>query len=84
MVAPVTLLGLLWCHYFYSDSDWPSLPRCARTRGVAKLGYLGHVLMENRHGLFVDAMLTQADGTAERDGALVNGATGGNAGGADR
>ena len=40
--------------------------------------------MENRHGLFVDAMLTQADGTAERDGALVNGATGGNAGSADR
>ena len=37
----------------------------------AKLGYLGHVLMENRHGLIVDAMLTQADGTAERDAALV-------------
>jgi len=32
----------------------------------AKLGYLGHVLMENRHGLIVDAMLTQADGIAER------------------
>jgi hypothetical protein len=27
--------------------------------------------MENRHGLMVDAMLTQADGTAERDAALV-------------
>jgi len=37
----------------------------------AKLGYLGHVLMENRHGLIVDAMLTQADGTAEREAALV-------------
>ncbi len=37
----------------------------------AKLGYLGHVLMENRHGLLVDAMLTQADGTAERDAALL-------------
>ena len=37
----------------------------------AKLGYLGHVLMENRHGLIVDAMLTQADGTAERDAALL-------------
>ena len=37
----------------------------------AKLGYLGHVLMENRHGLIVDALLTQADGTAERDAALV-------------
>ena len=37
----------------------------------AKLGYLGHVLMENRHGLIVDAILTQADGTAERDAALL-------------
>lgn len=37
----------------------------------AKLGYLGHVLMENRHGLVVDALLTQADGTAERDAALL-------------
>lgn len=37
----------------------------------AKLGYLGHVLMENRHGLIVDALLTQADGTAERDAALL-------------
>jgi len=35
----------------------------------AKLGYLGHVLMENRNGLIVDAMVTQADGRAERDGA---------------
>jgi transposase len=37
----------------------------------AKLGYLGHVLMENRHGLIMDAMLTQADGTAERDAAIL-------------
>ena len=37
----------------------------------AKLGYLGHVLMENRNGLIVDAMVTQADGTAERDAALL-------------
>jgi transposase len=32
----------------------------------AKLCYLGHVLMENRHGLVVDTRLTQATGTAER------------------
>lgn len=37
----------------------------------ARLGYLGHVLMENRQGIIVDAMLTQADGTAERDAALL-------------
>jgi IS5 family transposase len=37
----------------------------------AKLSYLGHVLVENRHGLIAAAMTTQADGTAERDAALV-------------
>ena len=37
----------------------------------AKQGYLGHVLMENRHGLIGNARLTQADGTAERDAALL-------------
>jgi transposase len=37
----------------------------------AKLSYLGHVLMENRNGLLVRTMVTQADGTAERDAALV-------------
>src|SRR5690242_18128848 len=37
----------------------------------AKLGYMGHVLMENRHGLIVDAMVTHADGSAERDAALL-------------
>ncbi len=33
----------------------------------AKLGYLGHVLMENRHGLVVNTRLTLATGTAERE-----------------
>jgi transposase len=37
----------------------------------AKLSYLGHLLMENRNGLIVDAMVTHADGTAERDAALL-------------
>ena len=32
----------------------------------ARLCYLGHVLMENRHGLLVDAELTRASGWAER------------------
>jgi transposase len=36
----------------------------------AKLSYMGHVLMENRHGLVVDAELTQATGKAEREAAL--------------
>lgn len=37
----------------------------------AKLCLAGHVLMENRHGLVVDVLITQATGTAERDAALV-------------
>ena len=36
----------------------------------AKLCYAGHVLMENRNGLVVDAMLTQATGTSEREAAI--------------
>jgi hypothetical protein len=39
--------------------------------GEARLAYLGHLLIENRHGLIVDAMATQADGTAERDAAML-------------
>jgi transposase len=37
----------------------------------ARLGYLGHVLMEHRSGLVVNAMVTPADGFGERDAALV-------------
>ena len=37
----------------------------------AKLAYLGHVLMENRHALVVDTRLTPATGTAEREAALA-------------
>jgi len=37
----------------------------------AKLSYLGHTLVENRNGLIAAAMTTQADGTAERDAALL-------------
>src|SRR5277367_5360468 len=36
----------------------------------AKLAYLGEVLMENRHGLVVDACVVLATGTGERDAAL--------------
>jgi hypothetical protein len=37
----------------------------------AKLSYSGHVLMENRNGLVVDTEVLQANGTAERDAALL-------------
>jgi transposase len=42
-----------------------------KTRGAeARLGYLGHVVTENRNGLVVDVRTTQATGTAERAAAL--------------
>jgi transposase len=37
----------------------------------SRLCFMGHVLMENRNGLAVDAALTQATGTAEREAALT-------------
>jgi len=37
----------------------------------SKLSYLGHALMENRNGLVVDARVTEANGTAERDAAMA-------------
>ena len=36
----------------------------------AKLCFMGHALMENRHGLVVQAEATEANGTAERTAAL--------------
>src|SRR4026208_21961 len=42
-----------------------------KSRGAeAKLGYLGHVLMENRNGLVVNTRVTQATGTAEGEAAV--------------
>jgi transposase len=37
----------------------------------SKLSYLGHALVENRNGLIAAAMVTEADGYAERDAALL-------------
>jgi transposase len=36
----------------------------------ARMSYLGHVMMENRNGIAVDARVTQAHGTAEVDSAV--------------
>jgi IS5 family transposase len=38
---------------------------------TAKLCYMGHVLMDNRHGLVAAPALTQASGTAEREAAMA-------------
>jgi IS5 family transposase len=37
----------------------------------AKLAYLGHVLLDNRHGLVRNVCVTAATGTAEREAALL-------------
>jgi hypothetical protein len=37
----------------------------------AKLSFAGHLLMENRHGLAVDVLVTPATGTAEREAATL-------------
>ncbi|HWL38994.1 MAG TPA: IS5 family transposase [Gemmatimonadaceae bacterium] len=56
-------------HQSTTDPD-ARLYKKARGR-EARLGYLGHVVMENRTGLIVDALVTPATGTAERDASLV-------------
>jgi hypothetical protein len=38
---------------------------------TAKLAFLGHALMENRHALVIDVRLTAATGTAEREAAVA-------------
>jgi transposase len=56
-------------HQSTTDPD-ARLYKKARGR-AAQLGYLGHVLMEHRSGLIVDATVTPADGHGERDAAVV-------------
>jgi transposase len=56
-------------HQSTTDPD-ARLYKKARGR-EARLGYLGHVLMEHRSGLIVQAMVTPADGHGERDAAVV-------------
>lgn len=69
------------------EADWKGKPRSNETHQSttdpdarlfrksdntgAVLCYQGHVLMENRSGLVVGAVVTHADGKAERDAALA-------------
>lgn len=56
-------------HRSTTDPD-ARLYKKARGR-EARLGYLGHVLMEHRSGLIVKTTVTPADGHGERDAALT-------------
>ena len=56
----------------HSSTTDPDARLFKKGRGKAsQLCHMGHLLMENRNGLIIDAMLTQATGTAERDAALA-------------
>jgi transposase len=55
----------------HSTTD-PDARLYKKARGhEARLGYLGHLLMEHRSGLIVRTHVTPADGYGERDAALV-------------
>ena len=56
-------------HASKTDPD-ARLARKARAKS-RRLSYCGNLLVENRNGLIVDAEVFQANGTAERDAALV-------------
>ena len=56
-------------HASTSDPD-SRLYRKAAGR-EAKLSYMGHAIMENRHGLAVAGMVTRANGTAERRASVI-------------
>jgi transposase len=53
-----------------STTDPEALLARKSNAAPAKLSYAGHLLMENRNALIVDAELTQADGYAERATAI--------------
>ena len=54
-----------------SKTDPEALLARKGTGKESKLSYSGNLLVENRHGLIVDAEVFQANGTAERDAALI-------------
>jgi transposase len=56
-------------HASTTDPDAKLYRRAANRE--ARLSYLGHLVIENRHGLIVDAMASAADGRAECEVATV-------------
>lgn len=67
----VDFKGRKRCNETHASTTDPDARLYKKSAGSeAKLGYLGHVMTENRNGLVVDAVLTLATGTAEREAAL--------------
>jgi IS5 family transposase len=58
------------CNETHESLTDPEARLFKKSRGAeARLGYLAHVLTDNRHGLVLDVRVTQATGTAEREAA---------------
>jgi len=64
--------GHVWSNETHASVTDPDARLLRKGKGkAAQLCYLGHALMENRHGFVVETELTHADGTAERVAALT-------------
>jgi transposase len=60
------------CNDTHASTTDPEAKLYKKARGrEAKLCFMGHALIENRHGLVVQADATAATGTAEREAALA-------------
>jgi transposase len=60
------------CNQTHASTTDPEARLYRKGKGKeAKLNFMAHALMENRHGLIVDAETTLATGTAEREAALT-------------
>lgn len=63
--------GEVRCNDTHASTTDPEARLYRKGKGKeAKLSYMAHALMENRHGLIIDAETTQAGGAAEREAAL--------------
>lgn len=64
--------GVTWSNETHASTTDPEARLYRKGQGKeARLCFMGHLMMENRNGLIVDARLTQATGTAEPETALA-------------
>ena len=64
--------GNAWSNATHASVTDPDARLMRKGKGkAAQLCYMGHALMENRHGFIVETDLTHADGYAERAAALT-------------
>ncbi len=64
--------GEAWSNATHASVTDPDARLYRKAKGrPAQLAYMGHALTENRHGFVVEAELTHANGTAERNAAIT-------------